>query len=140
MTKGFKQCVYINAENMDFLKSQAEKSKKGTLSNVLNVIVNVFKNSVLFKKRKDNKNYKYAIVSLRPELIELLKVVKQKYGDDAVVELINLRLMEEFESQYKQERRRFPDRTYAGGKYVNRLADRCKGYLDDIRKGNTFFI
>ena len=135
MSKGFKQCVYINAVNMEFLKSQAEKSKKGTLSNVLNIIVKVFKNAVLFKKRQDNDDYKFAIVSLRPELIELLKVVKKKYGDDAVVELINLRLLEEFEHQYKQERRRFPDRSYAGDKYVDKLADRCKKYLDTPFEG-----
>lgn len=120
---------------MEFLKEKTEKSKKGTLSHVLNVIVNVFKNAVLFKKRQDNDNYKYAIVSLRPELIELLKVVKKKYGDDAVVELINLRLLEEFEHQYKQERRRFPDRSYAGDKYVDKLADRCKKYLDTPFEG-----
>lgn len=140
MAKGFKQCVYINANNMEFLKNQAEKSKKGTLSNVLNTIVRVFQNAVLFKKRQGDKDYKYAIVSLRPELIELLKVVKKKYGDDAVVELINLRLLEEFEQQYKQERRRFPDRTYAGDKHIEKLGDRCGKYLEDMKKGNTFFI
>lgn len=139
MSKGFKRCVYINAENMDFLKEKTEKSKKGTLSHVLNIIVKVFRNAVLFKKRQDNEDYKFAIVSLRPELIELLKIVKKKYGDDAVVELINLRLLEEFEKQYKQERRRFPDRTYAGDKYVNRLGERCKKHLEDFEKGNTFF-
>lgn len=135
MSKGFKRCVYINAENMEFLEQQTKKSKKGTLSNVLNIIIKAFRNAVLFKKRKDNEDYKYAIVSLRPELIELLKVVKKKYGDDAVVELINLRLLEEFEKQYKQERRRFPDRSYAGDKYVDKLADRCKKYLDTPFEG-----
>ena len=139
MSKGFKKCVYINAENMEFLENQAEKSKKGTLSNVLNIIVKVFKNAVLFKKRQDNDDYKFAIVSLRPELLELLKIVKKKYGDDAVVELINLRLLEEFEKQYKQERRRFPDRSYAGDKHIEKLGERCKKYLDDFQKGNTFF-
>ncbi len=135
MSKGFKKCVYINAENMEFLENQAEKSKKGTLSNVLNIVVKVFRNAVLFKKRKNNEGYKYVIVSMRPELIELLKVVKQKYGDDAVVELVNLRLLEEFEHQYKQERRRFPDRSYAGDKHIEKLADRCKKYLDTPFEG-----
>lgn len=130
MSKGFKRCVYINAENMEFLEQQTKKSKKGTLSNVLNIIIKAFRNAILFKKRKDNEDYKYAIVSMKPELIELLKVVKKKYGDDAVVELINLRLLEEFEKQYKQERRRFPDRSYAGDKHIEKLADRCKKYLD----------
>ena len=139
MTKGYKRCVYINSDNMEFLQVKTEKSKKGTLSNVLNIIVKVFKNSVLFKKRKNDENYQYAIVSMKPELLELLKAVKKKYGDDAVVELINLRLLEEFEKQYKQERRRFPDRTYAGDKYVDRLGDRCKKYLEDFKKGITFF-
>lgn len=139
MTKGFKRCMYITADNMEFMEKQAEKSKKKTLSHTLNVIVNVFKNAILFKKRKNNEGYKYAIISMKPELIELLKVVKKKYGDDAVVELINLRLMEEFESQYKQERRRFPDRSYAGDSYIKKLGDRCKKYLEDMKKGNTFF-
>jgi hypothetical protein len=140
MTKGYKKCVYITADNMEFLENQAKKSKKGTLSNVLNIIVKVFKNAVLFKKRKNNEGYKYVIVSMRPELIELLKVVKQKYGDDAVVELINLRLLEEFEKQNKQERRRFPDRSYAGDKHIAKLGERCKKYLEDMKKGNTFFM
>lgn len=139
MSKGYKRCVYINADNMDFLQEKTDKSKKGTLSNVLNIIVKVFRNAVLFKKRQDNEDYKYAIVSMKPELIELLKVVKKKYGDDAVVELINLRLMEEFESQYRQERRRFPDRTYAGDNHIQKLGDRCGKYLEDMKKGNTFF-
>lgn len=124
---------------MEFLKSQAKKSKKGTLSNVLNIIVKVFKNAVLFKKRDGDKDYQYAIISMKPELLELLKAVKKKYGDDAVVELINLRLLEEFEKQYKQERRRFPDRSYAGDKHIEKLGERCKKYLDDFKKGNTFF-
>ena len=140
MSKGFKRCVYINAENMEFLEQQTKKSKKGTLSNVLNIIIKAFRNAILFKKRKDNEDYKYAIVSMKPELIELLKVVKKKYGDDAVVELINLRLLEDFEHQYKQERRRFPDRTYAGDSYIKKLGDRCKKYLEEIKKGNTFFM
>lgn len=140
MSKGYKKCVYLNSENMEFLENQAEKSKKGTLSNVLNIIVKAFRNAVLFKKRKNNEGYKFAIVSMRPELIELLKVVKQKYGDDAVVELINLRLLEEFEQQYKQERRRFPDRSYAGDKHIEKLGNRCGKYLEDMKKGNTFFI
>lgn len=139
MSKGHKRCVYITADNMEFLQEKTDKSKKGTLSNVLNIIVKVFRNAVLFKKRQDNDDYKFAIVSLRPELIELLKVVKKKYGDDAVVELINLRLLEEFDKQYKQERRRFPDRTYAGDKHIEKLGERCKKYLDDFKKGNTFF-
>ena len=126
MSKGHKRCVYITADNMEFLQEKTDKSKKGTLSNVLNIIVKVFRNAVLFKKRQGDKDYQYAIVSMKPELLELLKAVKKKYGDDAVVELINLRLLEEFEKQYKQERRRFPDRSYAGDKYVDRLADRCK--------------
>ena len=140
MSKGFKRCVYINSENMKFLEQQAEKSKKGTLSNVLNIIVKAFRKAVLFKKRQGNEDYQYAIISMRPELIELLKVVKQKYGDDAVVELINLRLLEEFEQQYKQERRRFPDRSYAGDKHIEKLGNRCGKYLEDMKKGNTFFI
>ena len=115
MSKGHKRCVYITADNMEFLQEKTDKSKKGTLSNVLNIIVKVFRNAVLFKKRQGDKDYQYAIVSMKPELLELLKAVKKKYGDDAVVELINLRLLEEFEKQYKQERRRFPDRSYAGG-------------------------
>ena len=124
---------------MEFLEGKTEKSKKKTISHTLNVIVNVFKNAVLFKKRENTEGYKYAIVSLKPELLELLKVVKKKYGDDAVVELINLRLLEEFEKQYKQERRRFPDRSYAGDKHIEKLGERCKKYLDDFKKGNTFF-
>ena len=138
MSKGVKRCVYINADNMEFLEQQTKKSKKGTLSNVLNIVVKVFRNAVLFKKRQDNDDYKFAIVSLRPELIELLKVVKKKYGDDAVVELINLRLLEEFEKQYKQERRRFPDRTYSGDKHIQKLGERCKKHLEDFQRGNTF--
>lgn len=135
MAKGYKKCVYINSDNMEFLENQAEKSKKGTLSNVLNIIVKAFRNAVLFKKRQDNDDYKFAIVSMKPELIELLKVVKKKYGDDAVVELINLRLLEEFEKQHKQERRRFPDRSYAGDKHIEKLADRCKKYLNTPFEG-----
>lgn len=139
MSKGFKKCVYINAENMEFLEGKTEKSKKKTISHTLNVIVNVFKNAVLFKKRENTEGYKYAIVSLKPELLELLKVVKKKYGDDAVVELINLRLLEEFEHQYKHERRRFPDRTYAGDSHIQKLGERCGKYLEGFKKGNTFF-
>ena len=139
MSKGYKKCVYINSENMEFLEKKTEKSKKGTLSNVLNIVIKVFRNAVLFKKRDGDKDYQYAIISMKPELLELLKIVKKKYGDDAVVELINLRLMEEFEHQYKQERRRFPDRTYAGDKHIEKLGDRCKKYLEDFKKGITFF-
>ena len=123
---------------MEFLQEKTDKSKKGTLSHVLNVIVNVFKNALLFKKRQGDKDYQYAIISMKPELLELLKIVKKKYGDDAVVELINLRLLEEFEHQYKQERRRFPDRTYAGDNHIQKLGERYKKYLEDFQKGITF--
>lgn len=136
MAKENKKSVYITSENIKYLSEEAERTKKKSISQIFNKIVNKFRNIIMFTKESNAKEYVNACFSIRPELSELLQEVQRKYGTDAVIELVNLRLLEEFNNQIKGGRRRFPDRTYSWDDYITKLAEKCKKFLK--LKGTTF--
>ena len=125
MSKENKRCVYIEAENLSYLQKIAEKLKKNTLSHAINVIINEYRKVKRFIV-KDEK-YISVKISMRVELYRILEKVKEKSkdkGDKAVCDLINIRLLEEFCYQTKENKTRFPDRLYTDDDYINRLADK----------------
>ena len=124
MSKENKRCVYIEADNLSYLQRIAEKLKKNTLSHAINVIINEYRKIKRFIV-KDEK-YINVKISIRVELYRILEDIKKrsKEGDKAVCDLINIRLLEEFYYQIKENKTKFPDRLYNDNDYINRLADK----------------
>lgn len=124
MGKDNKRCVYISDDNIGYLAEEATKTKKKSMSQILNRVMDKFRNLVRFNIGKSN--YIDVCVSMRPELVELLQEVQRKSGNEAVTELLNTRLLEEFNYQINSNRRRFPDRLYSGEIYIDALVEKLR--------------
>ena len=125
MSKENKRCVYVEAENLSYLQKIAEKLKKNTLSHAINTIISEYRKIKRFIV-KDEK-YISVKISMRVELYRILEKVKEKSkdkGDKSVCDLINIRLLEEFYYQIKENKTKFPDRLYNDDDYINRLSDK----------------
>lgn len=137
MAERNKRSIYINDGNMEYLSKVADKYSEKSKSKIINHIINKFRAMVFFNA-KSKEGYVDVCVPLKSELSELLHEVQRKYGDEAVTELINLRLMEEFIHQIKGGRRRYPDRTYTSEGYISKLAEKCMTHLKLVKKVAPF--
>lgn len=129
MAKENKKCVYITDNNLELLSKYSSKHNKKSLSYWLNKILDEFRRTKRFVN-KDKKGYTTVKISCKDELVELLEKLKENYDKETVIQLVNTRLLEEFSQQTKEKPRRFPDRLYSGNNYIDRLAEKCKKFLD----------
>lgn len=128
MPKGNKRSLYINDDNLEYLKQEASKTKKKSVSQILNRLIENVINNVSFK-RKSNEGYTDVTVSLRIELVDVLEVIREKHGDDAVAEFVNYCVLKVLNKQGMDGRARYPDRVYCGDNYIIELAKKCKKFL-----------
>lgn len=145
MAKNNKKCVYITDENIEYIKQKIERLFKKcgearTFSHEVNKAIDVLRTKKLFKKKiSSNNKYEYAIFHLKPELIDMLDYVAKKYDSDAVVQLVNWQLLKFFQKQIKEKDEAFPNRSYVGDNYIEKLATACKKVFDVVRvRGNTW--
>lgn len=123
MGKENKKCLYIQKENLDYLLVFAQNLRKKTMSNALNLIIDGARQGKMFIKPEDV-NYKNVTISIHEDLIEIMELLKNNFNSDAVIHLVNQRLMEEFLLQVKGKRKKFPDRLYSGWDYLKKLAEK----------------
>ena len=128
MPKGNKRSLYLSDTNLEFLQAEAAKTKKKSVSQVLNRLLDNIINKISFKG-KSNEGYTDVTVSLRIELIDVLEVIREKHGDDAVSEFINYCVLKVLNKQGMGGRSRYPDRVYCGDNYIVELARKCKKFL-----------
>ncbi len=132
MPKGNKRSLYINDDNLEYLKQEASKTKKKSVSQTLNRLIENVINTISFKK-EFNEGYIDTTVSLRVELVDILEVIKEKHGDDAVAEFVNYCVLKVLNKQGMDGRARYPDRVYCGDNYIADLARKCKKFLFEKR-------
>lgn len=137
MAERNKKSIYINDDNIEYLSEIADRYEKKSKSHIINQVIGIFRDLIFFST-KSKEDYVNVCVPMKSELAELLLEVQRKYGDDAVTELVNLRLLEEFARQIKGGRRNFPDRTYANEGYISKLAEKCKNHLNLTKKVAPF--
>ena len=128
MPKGNKRSLYLSDTNLEFLQAEAAKTKKKSVSQTLNRLLDNIINTISFK-RKSNEGYIDTTVSLRVELVDVLEVIREKHGDDAVAEFVNYCVLKVLNKQGMGGRSRYPDRVYCGDNYIVELARKCKKFL-----------
>lgn len=128
MAKENKKCVYITGDNLELLSKYSSKYNKKSLSYWLNKILDEFRRTKRFIN-KDKKGYTTVKISCKDELVELLEKLGENYDKEAVIQLINTRLLEEFSQQVREKLRKFPDRLYSGDNHIDRMAEKCKKFL-----------
>lgn len=132
MPKGNKRSLYLSNANLEFLQAEAIKTKKKSVSQTLNRLIESVINNVSFK-RKSNEGYIDSTISLREELVDVLEVIREKHGDDAVAEFVNYCVLKVLNKQGMDGRSRYPDRVYCGDNYIIELARKCKKFLFNKR-------
>lgn len=129
VAKENKRSVYITDENLELLEKFKEKSKKKkSLSYWLNQVLEEFNKGKRFVLKGEDE-YVSVKFSCKKELAELLEELKNNFDKEAVVQMINQRLLEEFVNQGRENRRKYPDRLYSGDSYLDKLAEKCKKFL-----------
>lgn len=132
MPKGNKRSLYLSDTNLEFLQAEAAKTKKKSVSQTLNRLLDNIINTISFK-RKSNEGYIDTTVSLRVELVDVLEVIREKHGDAAVSEFVNYCVLKILNKQGMDGRARYPDRVYCGDNYIADLARKCKKFLFEKR-------
>ena len=128
MPKGNKRSLYLSNTNLEFLCAETAKTKKKSVSQILNRLIENVINTISFKK-EFNEGYIDTTVSLRVELVDILEVIREKHGDDAVSEFVNYCILKVINKQGMDGRARYPDRVYCGDNYIIELAKKCKKFL-----------
>lgn len=128
MPKGNKRSLYLSDTNLEFLQAEAAKTKKKSVSQTLNRLIENVINTISFKK-EFNEGYIDTTISLRGELVDVLEVIRGKHGDAAVSEFVNYCVLKVLNKQGMDGRSRYPDRVYCGDNYIVELARKCKKFL-----------
>ncbi len=123
-----KKSVYISSDNIEILEKLKEKSKKKSLSYWLNKVLDEYRSCKRFLI-KGKEGYIPVKISCKKELADLLEQLGENFDTSAVVQLVNQRLLEEFNNQAREYRRKYPDRLYSGDNYLDKLAEKCKKFL-----------
>lgn len=128
-----KKSIYIQDDNIDVVNQLLEKTKKKSFSFVVNKVLEEFRKCKRFASQKyKTQGYVPIKVYIRAELLEALEYLEKNFDTEAVIQLVNQRLIEEFveQSKYAHRRRKFPDRLYSGDKYLDKLAEKLKSTLN----------
>ena len=128
-----KKSIYIQDDNINVVNQLLEKTKKKSFSFVVNKVLEEFRRCKRIASQKyKTQGYVPIKVYIRPELLEALENLEKNFDTEAVIQLVNQRLIEEFveQSKYAHRRRKFPDRLYSGDKYLDKLAEKLKSTLN----------